>query len=103
MGQREAIVQYLVCGGIIAPVIVLSLTAALLGPAAIPVAIGVMWLGFAVLIVAKWPLPRRTFWRSFGPAHLSAARRKLYWCAYMLLASGLLLTLFGYAFLRLKP
>ena len=103
MGQREAIVQYLASGGIMAPVIVLSVTAAMLGPAAIPVAIGVTWLGFAVLVIAKWPLPRKRFWLSFGPRHLSATRRKLYWCAYMILASGLLLTLFGFAFLRIQP
>jgi hypothetical protein len=95
MGQREAIAQYLVSGGIMVPVIVLSGTAAMLGRATVPVALTVLWIGFATLVIAKWPLSRKEFWVSFGPSRLSPPRRKLYWAAYCMLAFGLLLALFG--------
>lgn len=101
MGQRETIVQYLVSGGIVVPVVVLTGIVAMLGSAAIPVAVTMMSLGFAALVVAKWPLSRKEFWLSFGPSGLAPLGRKLYWAAYVMLACGLLVVLLGFAFARL--
>jgi hypothetical protein len=97
MGQREAIAQFLVSGGIMVPVVVLAGTAAMLGPAVVPVAVAVIWVGFASLVIAKWPFSRKEFWLSFGPRRLPPVRRKLYWAAYCMLGCGLLLILFGLA------
>jgi len=55
MGQRSAIIMFLFGGGIVVPVVVLTIIAGSLGRSALPVAVLVQFVGFACLVTAKWP------------------------------------------------
>ena len=98
MGQRGAIVMFLIGGGIVVPFVVLTVIAGSLGSSTLPVAVLVQVVGFACLVFAKWPeLSARQFF-SFGPKRLSARGRKVYWSGYVLIGCGLLLALLSLTF-----
>jgi hypothetical protein len=93
MGQRSAVVLFVLGGGLAIPIALFGSVAAFLGHAAVPTSFTLLSLGFGCLVAAKWPVLRRAAFISFGPADLSRNRRSLYFVAYALLASGLLLAL----------
>ena len=94
MGQRHALVLFLAGGGLMFPLVVLALLPHLLGVAAVPTVFGLLLVGFACLVGAKWPVLRQSHFFSFGPGGLSLRRRKLYFFGYALLSAGMLLALF---------
>ena len=93
MGQRSAIVMFLVSGGIVVPVVVLALLAGSLGRSVMPAAVLVQVIGLACLVFAKWPELAAGRYFSFGPKRLSARGRKLYWSGYALIGCGLALAI----------
>ena len=55
------------------------------------IALGLALLGIALLFVARLPLYRQRRFLVFGPALLDSTHRKLYRCAYVFIASAVLL------------
>ena len=100
MGQRSAIIMFLLGGGILIPVAVLAAIAASLGRNALPVAILVQVVGFACLVFAKWPELAAGHPLSFGPKRLSSRGRKFYWSGYALIGCGLVLASASLLFVR---
>ena len=98
MGQRSAIIMFLFGGGIVVPVVVLTIIAGSLGRSALPVAVLVQFVGFACLVTAKWPELAAGHLFSFGPRRLSARGRKCYWSGYALIACGLMLAFASLAY-----
>jgi hypothetical protein len=94
MGQRHAIVLWLLGGGLLVPVVLIAAAVELLGRAAHSVAIAAIALGFVSLVAAKWPLLRAGQFMSFGAEALTPSGRIFYWSGYAILAFGLLLALF---------
>ncbi len=93
MGQRSAIVMFLIGGCILVPVALITVAGVLLGRAAIPVAFALLIIGVACLVTAKWPLIRNRQLVSFGSSQLSPHGRKLYWAAYTIIACGVLVAI----------
>jgi hypothetical protein len=93
MGQRGAVVLFLVGGGLLIPAALVLLIGHSLGAAAMPIALGSLFFGFVCLVASKWPALRRGHLWSFGPGGRTGGARRAYWIAYVLLATGLLLAL----------
>ena len=96
MGQRSAILTFLLGGGLLLPVALLVLFAESLGSTAVPVGLGAASWGAALLIRAKRRLLVAGEVFSVGTARLSPFERRLYWWAYGLVSCGLLLSLFAW-------
>jgi hypothetical protein len=93
MGQRGAVVLFVAGGGLLIPVALVLLIGHGLGAAAMPIAVGALLLGLACLVASKWAALRRDESWSFGPAARPGRTRQVYWVAYALIATGLLLAL----------
>jgi hypothetical protein len=55
------------------------------------VGVGIGCFGVLLLLIARWPLYRQHQFLSFGPGKLPGIHRKLYWLAYAVIVSAVLL------------
>ena len=85
--------MFLFSGGIVVPVVVLTIISDSLGRSALPVAMLAQVVGLVCLAFAKWPELAAGHLFSFGPRRLSARGRKFYWSGYALIGFGLVLAL----------
>jgi len=98
MGQRSAIIMFLASGGIVIPIVLLTVIAGSLGRSALPVAMLVQVVGVSCLVFAKWPEFAAGHLMSFGPKRLSSRGRRLYWYGYALIGGGLVLAFASLAY-----
>ena len=99
MGQRNAIVMFLLGGGLLIPAVLVMVVAPLLGRAAIPVAVGVLAIGVGVVVAAQRRASRLRLTEPLDESRLSVRRwSAMFWFGMALIGCAACIALAAYPY-----
>ena len=99
MGQRSAMVMFLLGGGILIPAVLVMAFAPLLGRAAIPVAVGVLAIGVGFVVAAQRRASRLRLSEPLDESRLSVRRwSAMFWFGVALIGCAACIAVAAYPY-----
>jgi len=99
MGQRSAIVMFLLGGGLLIPAVLVMAFAPLLGRAAIPVAVSVLAIGVGFVVAPQRRASRLRLAESLDESRLSVRRwSAMFWFGVALIGCAACIALAAYPY-----